>query len=296
MRLLLISLFLTSNLWAHPKQFPEDDRRYVPRVDKGMSKYRTKSMHGTKKLVLTYDDGPNPNTTPKILDVLKEFNAKATFFVLTKKVTPNTEWIVKRMIDEGHILASHDHDHDNTNRESKKTFMDELEKTIKAIEGYYNKYAQNPKEIYYRFPYGAYGMNNAYHHMNAMKEVSQKLYGENCINFAFWDIDTADWVPNVNASDVALNIRSHMEGGKAYTHKKVTLSNGKKVWRKAAYTISQEKAPKGGVVLLHDIHSKNIESTRLILTEAREKGWEIVHLNEIKEFAFGEEKSCVLKQ
>ena len=79
-------------------------------------------MHGTKKLVLTYDDGPNPNTTPKILDVLKSSTRRQPFFVLTKKVTPNTEWIVKRMIDEGHILANHDHDHDNNNRESKKLF------------------------------------------------------------------------------------------------------------------------------------------------------------------------------
>ena len=118
--------------------------------------------------------------------------------------------------------------------------------------------------------------------MNAMKEVSQKLYGENCINFAFWDIDTADWVPNVNASDVALNIRSHMEGGKAYTHKKVDSIQWKKVWRKSAYTISKEKAPKGGVVLLHDIHSKNIESTRLILTEARGKGWRLFTLMKLK--------------
>ena len=237
-----------------------------------MGKYKAKSMVGSKKLVLTYDDGHSRTTTPKILDVLKEFNAKATFFVLTERINDKTMPIIKRIIDEGRILASHDHDHSNNNSEPKETFMKELRQTVRILEKIQDDNGVNPVEMYYRFPYGAYGMNKANHHMNAMKEVIQELYGENSINFAFWDIDTADWVSNVTAADIAQGIRAHMEGGTAYTHKRVTLPNGRRTFRKSSYRISSEKAPGGGVVLMHDIHSKNIESTRLILTEAKEKG------------------------
>tara|TARA_B100000925_G_C22010628_1_gene476205 strand:- start:7179 stop:8066 length:888 start_codon:yes stop_codon:yes gene_type:complete len=295
MKKLFVLAFISSLLYAAPKQFPEENYIYRPRVDKGMGKYKAISMRGTKQLVLTYDDGPKVSTTPKILDVLKEFNAKATFFVLTERINETTMPIIKRIIDEGHILASHDHDHSNNNSEPKETFMKELRQTVRILEKIQDDNGINPVEMYYRFPYGAYGMNRAYHHMNAMKDVSQELYGENCINFAFWDIDTADWVSDVTAKDVAQGIRAHMEGGTAYTHKRVTLPNGRRTFRKSAYRISSEKAPKGGVVLMHDIHSKNIESTRLILTEAKEKGWEIIHLNEVKEYKYSPEKNCVLK-
>ena len=90
MKIILTLAFISSLLYATPKQFPEDNHIYRPRVDKGMGKYRAVSMRGSKKLVLTYDDGPKVSTTPKILDVLKEFNAKATFFVLTERINDTT--------------------------------------------------------------------------------------------------------------------------------------------------------------------------------------------------------------
>ena len=96
--------------------------------------------------------GPSRTTTPKILDVLKEFNAKATFFVLTERINENTMPIIKRIIDEGHILASHDHDHSNNNSEPKETFMKELRQTVRILEEIQDDNGVNPVEMYYRFP------------------------------------------------------------------------------------------------------------------------------------------------
>lgn len=293
MKKIILALLATQMAYAAPDQFPLDNYEYTPRLDQGMGKYASKSLRNTFKLALTYDDGPSTETTPQILDVLKEYNAKATFFVLTKNISSKTEPIIKRILDEGHILASHDHDHDNNNNESKSDFSMELKKSIQIIEELHNKLGFNPPEMYYRFPYGAYGTNKHYHHMNVMKEVSQEIYGENCINFAFWDIDTSDWVSNMNSADIAQSVRAYMEGGQAFTHKQVTLSNGKKTFVKSPYSISAKSALKGGVVLMHDIHAKNIKSTKLILEEAKEKGWEIVPLNEVEEYKYTPEKSCV---
>lgn len=57
-------------------------------------------------IALTIDDGPDPRTTPAILDVLAEHNAKATFFVITGRI-PGNEQLLQRMVDEGHELGNH---------------------------------------------------------------------------------------------------------------------------------------------------------------------------------------------
>jgi peptidoglycan/xylan/chitin deacetylase (PgdA/CDA1 family) len=116
--------------------------------------------------------------------------------------------IIERMINEGHIIASHDHDHDNNNRETRLIYKRELSESINKFEDIFDDLGIHRKEMYYRFPYGDYGRNNTYHHLNVMKEVSQEIYGDNCINFAFWDIDTADWVKNMLPTDISQTIES----------------------------------------------------------------------------------------
>ena len=63
----------------------------------------------TKRAFLTFDDGPSVNTD-QILDILKEKDVKATFFVLGGNVTKNPK-VVKRMYDEGHFIANHGYTH-----------------------------------------------------------------------------------------------------------------------------------------------------------------------------------------
>lgn len=65
-----------------------------------------------KKAYLTFDDGPTTKATGKILDILKEEDVKATFFVVGKHVKENPE-LVKREYDEGHFIANHGYNHNN---------------------------------------------------------------------------------------------------------------------------------------------------------------------------------------
>src|SRR5262245_37267255 len=58
---------------------------------------------------LTFDDGPNPTATPQLLDVLAKHHVRATFFVIDKHVTSETVPIVRRTLDEGHVVAIHWH-------------------------------------------------------------------------------------------------------------------------------------------------------------------------------------------
>lgn len=65
-----------------------------------------------KKAYLTFDDGPTTKATGKILDVLKQENIKATFFVVGKHVKEHPE-LVKREYEEGHYIANHGYNHNN---------------------------------------------------------------------------------------------------------------------------------------------------------------------------------------
>ena len=68
--------------------------------------------HADKKLALTFDDGPDPTYTPQILDVLKKYNAPATFFVIGSNAEKYPE-IVQRELAEGHMIGNHTFSHPN---------------------------------------------------------------------------------------------------------------------------------------------------------------------------------------
>lgn len=60
-----------------------------------------------KTIYLTFDDGPNPTATPDLLDLLKEKNVRATFFLIDEYVNESTAPIVRRMFEEGHSVGQH---------------------------------------------------------------------------------------------------------------------------------------------------------------------------------------------
>ncbi|MCK4569166.1 MAG: polysaccharide deacetylase family protein [Bacteroidales bacterium] len=65
-----------------------------------------------KQIAITFDDGPHADITPKVLDILKLHDIKAGFFLIGKNTEKNPE-IVKRMLDEGHLIGNHSWSHSN---------------------------------------------------------------------------------------------------------------------------------------------------------------------------------------
>jgi peptidoglycan-N-acetylglucosamine deacetylase len=95
------------------------------------------------KLSITFDDGPDPVYTPQILDVLKQFDAKATFFVIGKRVKENPE-LIKRIISEGHEIENHSYTHPRFG--SKEQLQAEIIYTDKVLKelGVQTKYFRAP--------------------------------------------------------------------------------------------------------------------------------------------------------
>lgn len=257
-------------------QYPEN-RTYTSR-DVGMRPYLAKSLYGKKTFTLTFDDGPNPATTPHMLDVLKKHNIKATFFVLSSKLNEQSIPLIKRMLDEGHIVGDHGPAHDNSNTLTEAEWKEQLRSSLRAIAALYQRFGYDFSNIYYRYPYGAYGGRSDYHHMNALQDISHELFGDNCIQFAFWDVDTVDWLPGITSAEVAQNIIAWNEGGRAIDFvKKPDGTFGKK-----PYTVTNPTA--GGVVLNHDIHVNTPDAIDMFLDYATKNGVNIVRLDEVEEF------------
>jgi peptidoglycan/xylan/chitin deacetylase (PgdA/CDA1 family) len=78
-------------------------------VNRDVALWRVPADEGTQAVYLTFDDGPNPDATPALLDLLALENVHATFFIIDRHLTPDTAPIVRRMFDEGHGVALHSH-------------------------------------------------------------------------------------------------------------------------------------------------------------------------------------------
>jgi peptidoglycan/xylan/chitin deacetylase (PgdA/CDA1 family) len=89
-----------------------------------------------KIIYLTFDDGPIPEITPFILDELKKWNAKATFFCIGKNVEANPE-IFERIINEGHSVGNHTYDHLNGWNVSDEVYFENIEKCAAVLSAYY---------------------------------------------------------------------------------------------------------------------------------------------------------------
>lgn len=86
-----------------------------------------------KKLVLTFDDGPDPNFTPQILDILKQENVPATFFIVGSQGETNPG-LVRRMWNEGHELGNHTFSHPNLSQTGDRRTLLEISATQRLIE------------------------------------------------------------------------------------------------------------------------------------------------------------------
>jgi len=133
-------------------------------------------IEAEKTLYLTFDAGYENGYTAKILDTLKENNVPAAFFLVGSYLTKNPE-LIKRMVDEGHIVGNHTMSHGDMSKKSANEFSSELKKfeeVFKSVAG-----IEAPK--YYRPPEGVFDEDNL---------VTASGMGYKTI---LWSITYVDW-------------------------------------------------------------------------------------------------------
>lgn len=127
-------------------------------------------------VALTFDDGPSASLTPRVLDILREYGAPATFFVLGENAARNKS-ILARAASEGHEIASHTWSHVKLTSCSQEKICSEMERTSTVIAE-----ATGRRPSLMRPPYGA---TNA-----GIVNLMANRFGMSSV---LWDVDTRDW-------------------------------------------------------------------------------------------------------
>ncbi len=203
---------------------------------------------------LTFDDGPTNTVTVSILDVLKQYDVKATFFMLGSMIEKNPD-IAKRVYEEGHLLANHTYSHDyHALYATGESFMAEVKKVEELIR---NVTGEEPFKLI-RFPGGGHNAGKYGEH----KQQYKLLLQENDYYFADWN---------------ALN--GDAEGGNR---------SADQLLARMRETATQKNI----VVLMHDAAAKRTTADSLpaIIEYLQSQGYEFRRMDEIPYYKEAEEK------
>jgi peptidoglycan/xylan/chitin deacetylase (PgdA/CDA1 family) len=151
---------------------------------------------GSAMVALTFDDGPQPTWTPRILDQLRAAGIKATFCLIGKQVKANAA-LVRRMVAEGHTLCNHSWSHDlNLGKRTEAEIRADLQRTDAAI----HAVVPNVPIRYFRQPGGAWTAGE----VRVIKAMGKVPLG--------WSVDPWDWA-NPGVDQIVSRVLSHTTPG-----------------------------------------------------------------------------------
>ena len=224
-----------------------EPKENLPKLtDKGRKNISKIYESKSKRVFLTFDDGPSKTVTLPILDILKEEDVKATFFVLGSRVELYPS-IVKRAYEEGHFIANHGYSHMYSQiYSSVDSVLEEYNKTNKAIRKAIGKKKYNSH--LFRFPGGSIGGKYA-----DLKKAAIKKLDEKDIAYVDWNALTGDSEGKKDPEELIAYLQETME-------EKNSL-----------------------VVLMHDAGNKEItyETLPEIIKILKERGYEFKNFYEI---------------
>jgi peptidoglycan/xylan/chitin deacetylase (PgdA/CDA1 family) len=200
------------------------------------------------KVLLTFDDGPDKNLTPFVLDVLKRRKIRATFFV-TGAHAAGLQNIIRRAKAEGHLIASHSWNHPDFHTLSSRDQFGQVTSTEVQIRGF----MENRR--LFRYPFG-----------NSSCETNQLLKSRG-YGIVGWHVDTCDWAFNKTGSVTA----------KQAEICEVKASNMNDF---VGHVLDQVRKHRGGIVLMHDIRANTIHQLDKIIEELDRDGFSFTNLDD----------------
>ncbi|NGP45799.1 polysaccharide deacetylase family protein [Bacillaceae bacterium SIJ1] len=156
--------------------------------------FRNGSQTTQPVVALTFDDGPDPRYTSQILDVLKKYDAKGTFFVIGDKAKNDPD-ILQRMEEEGHVIANHTTSHIRISKTDSSEVLQEVVDTDDII---FNAVQKTP--LFFRPPFGELTIET----VTSLQAADKKII--------LWSIDTEDWKERP-ADDIVATVKKDIEPG-----------------------------------------------------------------------------------
>ncbi len=169
------------------------DAATTPRV--GRKSFPQTLPLATKEVVLTFDDGPWPGTTPRILEALKSECVRATFFVLGRNAVAHPE-LARRELAEGHTVAYHTFAHPLLSHRSFAAAEAEIDHGFASIDTVlYGEAGEAPKTPFFRFP----GFAATAPLLNDLERRGIVVFGA--------DVWASDWMPQSPSQELQLLLR-----------------------------------------------------------------------------------------
>lgn len=152
------------------------------------------SLPGDENAVyLTFDDGPHPTITPWVLDHLKRFDAKASFFCIGNNVHKHPD-VYQKILDDGHAIGNHTYHHLNGRKMDDKKYLDDIAAATQLIES-----------NLFRPPYGRIKNSQA-------KRISGALR-TNDAHIIMWDVLSADFDSSFSPEQCLRNVLDNVSAG-----------------------------------------------------------------------------------
>ncbi len=146
------------------------------------------------EVYLTFDDGPHPVATPFVLDTLKEFNAKATFFCIGKNVKENPS-LYSRILEEGHQTGNHTQNHLNGWKVSDREYLENIMEAKTFIDS-----------RLFRPPYGKITRFQ-------IKLLTENAPKQTSFKIIMWDVLSADFDLKLNGNQCADKVLKNVKKG-----------------------------------------------------------------------------------
>ncbi|EGP5602608.1 polysaccharide deacetylase family protein, partial [Enterococcus faecium] len=169
---LFIAINMLENNEANATNEPINKNILKEKIDYTVESSSSQIENLDRAIAITFDDGPNEITTPKILDILKRKNIQATFFMLGENVSRNKE-IVKRIFDSGHEIGNHSFSHRQLTLLSDEEIKNEINDTDREI-----RKITGVTPSYIRPPYGSVN--------KIIANIGKRPFIE-------WSVDSRDW-------------------------------------------------------------------------------------------------------
>ena len=213
-----------------------------------------------RKVILTFDDGPDPDSTPEVLRVLRDHKdadgdpapVKATFFVLGRQLRgAQAEAIITEMVADGHLVGNHTDSHLNLRQLSTSAARSQVQKATEQLTelGF--------ESDYFRFPYGSASCAK----VSLVQSMDYRVTG--------WHVDSADWCFASSKGGVGhCDARTFKYVDDDYRDDMVGL------------ILSQLEIRNGGILLMHDVHDNTKEMLPNILQALDEAGYQYTHLSD----------------
>lgn len=183
-------------------------RAYFPRtpniIMRIFSKLIWRFSLNKKEIYLTFDDGPTPEITNLVLDELKKYDAKATFFCIGKNIEKHPE-IFNKILKDEHSVGNHTQNHLNGWKYKKSVYLDNVLKCehviLSAVEKYTSSKLKTLNSKLFRPPYGK--VKNS-----QVKKIKKSGY-----KIIMWDVLSADFDTSISKEKCLCNVLNNTKNG-----------------------------------------------------------------------------------